>query len=282
MRSAGADPASSRRDVVVARVGPGRAITVGELEDAIARMPPFQQANYGASPSAVRAGVLSEVVVRDALLALSAGARDLDRRPATVRAVDWARSAATVRALRAEVTGAGPVSADDVRAYYEANRARFESPERVRVSRILCETRDDAQRVIDAARADLTPKTFGDLARDRSVDKATSLRAGDLGFLTPEGASNEPGLIVDPAVVRAAAQVRDGELVPNPIPEGDRFAVVWRRGTLAATRRALSDPGVGDAIRQLLVDDRVKRATDALVARLRQAKVRDLDPSPLD
>ncbi|MCL2447325.1 MAG: peptidyl-prolyl cis-trans isomerase [Polyangiaceae bacterium] len=282
VRPAGADSPLPRRDLVVARVGPGRAVTVGELEDTIARMPAFQQASFGASAAEVRARVLSDVVVRDALLVLSAEAAHVERRPETARALDWARSAATLRAIRAEVTGGAPVSADDVRAYYDANRARFESPERVRVFRILCETADDAARVLDAAKAELTLKTFGDLAREHSADKATAMRAGDLGFLTLDGTSREPGLIVDSAIVRAASQVRDGELVPAPVAEGARFAIVWRRGTVPATRRSLSAPGVADAIRETIVDDRVKRATDALVARLRQAKLRDYDPAPLD
>jgi peptidyl-prolyl cis-trans isomerase C len=269
----------SRRDAVVARVGPARAITVGELEDAIERMPPFQRAAYGATPDAVRRRVLSEVLVPQALLTLAAEAKGIADRPATAYALDWARSGATVRALGARIA---PASMADVRAYYEANRARFESSERYRLFRILCGTRDEAQQVLDAAKADGTLKTFSSLAREHSADKATYLRSGDLGFLTADGTSTEPGLVVDPAVVQAAQRVRDGELVPAPVPEGERFAVVWRRGTLPAVHRAVTDPGVADAIRRTIDDDRLKAETDALVASLRGAKVRDLDASPLD
>ena len=279
LRADDAGAAAARRDAIVAHVGPARTITVGDVEDAIARMPPFQRDAYGATADAVRKRVLSEVLVPEALLALGAEAQGLERGPAGDRAIAWARSAATVRALRGQLAPVGP---DEVRAYYDAHAARFESPERIRLYRILCDTRDDAQKTLDDAKADPTLKTFGDLARERSVDKASNLRAGDLGFLTAEGTSSEPGLVVDASIVRAAERVHDGDFVAAPVPEGNRFSVVWRRGTLPATHRKLGDEGVADAIRRTIEDDRTKEQTDALVARLRAAKLRDFDATPLD
>jgi peptidyl-prolyl cis-trans isomerase C len=87
---------------------------------------------------------------------------------------------------------------------------------------------------------------------------------------------------VNPAIVAAAARVRDGDIVPDVVPEGDRFAVVWRRGTLAAIHRRPGDPGVNDAIRVAIADERANERTDALVAGLRKAKVSDEDAGPLD
>jgi peptidyl-prolyl cis-trans isomerase C len=271
-----------RRAAVVARLGPERVITVGDLEDAIERMPGFQRATYGATPDAIRRRVLSEVLVPQALLTSAAEAKGLAQQPATAHAVDWARSAATVRAIHARLGGPASVSMDDVRAYYDVNRARFESPERYRLSRILCATREEAQQVLDAAKADPTPKNFETLAREHSADKASYLRGGDLGFLTAEGTSTEPGLVVDPAIVRAAQRLRDGEIVPAPVAEGERFSVVWRRGTLASVQKTLRDPAVVDSIRRTIEDDRAKRETDALIADLRASKVRDVDASALE
>jgi peptidyl-prolyl cis-trans isomerase C len=69
-------------------------------------------------------------------------------------------------------------------------------------------------------------------------------------------------------------------LVAAPVPEGDSFAVVWRRGTVAPNRRSVED--VAAQIRDALWKDRVKRETDRLVSDLRAAKLRDLDLSLVD
>jgi peptidyl-prolyl cis-trans isomerase C len=168
---------------------------------------------------------------------------------------------------------------DEVRRYYEENRARYDAPERYQIWRILCKTVEDALSVLEAMKRDPTPATFGALAREHSLDKATNLRAGNLGFVTADGGSNEPGLRVDPAVVRAAQSVADGALVPEPVGEGQYFSVVWRRGTIGPTKRAVDD--VAAQIRDALWKARVKEETDRLLARLRADKVRSLDPSLL-
>lgn len=272
---------SSRRDHVVARVGPTAVVTEGELEDCIAGMPSFQRSSYGSTPDGIRRRVLSDVLISHLLLEIAAARDGLEKAPATALALDRARAMATVRALRARAGGPSAVSPEDVRAYYESNRGRFESDERVRVWRILCPTRDEAQGVLDACRQrGSTPSVFTDLAREHSRDKATYLRGGDLGFLASDGSSSFPDLRVDPAVFRAAAAVHDGEIVPTPVTENGFFAVVWRRGTIPAVHRTLDQAAA--SIRDTLSKTRLREATDLLLAALRTSKLRDLDASPLE
>jgi peptidyl-prolyl cis-trans isomerase C len=282
-RFARADAGASelRRSAVVAKVGAIRTVTVGDVEDAIVRIPRFQRDALGATGASVRDGVLSDVLVPALLYELAAEEAHVEARPSVGRALDWARSGAMIRAIRSEVARSNPVSADDVRAYYQAHLDRFEAPQRLRIFRILCETRDEAAQVLEAANADPTPKGFAALARDHSIDKATNLRGGDLGFLDLEGVSADPDVRIDRAVVRAADHVRDGSFVPVPVPEGGRYAVVWRRGTLAATHRDPSDEAVASSIRVAILDERIRQATSDLLARLRAARVRDVDAGPL-
>jgi peptidyl-prolyl cis-trans isomerase C len=277
-----AAPADARRDGVAVTLGApaARSITVGEIEDRIAALPPFQRASFGNTPDLVRRTFLMQVLIPEALFSLGAEARKLAEEPRTSREIDRALSGATIRALRDRLGPASAIPMQDVQKYYDDNRARYDTAERYQIWRILCKTRDEAAAVLEQAKKDPTPKTFGQLARDHSVDKATNLRDGNLGFLTADGASNEPGLRVDPAIVRAAQAVRDGEFVPTPVPEGDSFAVVWRRGTVAANHRTVDD--VAAQIRDTLWKARVKKETDALLASLRASKLRDYDPSLVD
>jgi peptidyl-prolyl cis-trans isomerase C len=280
---AGDAGADARRARAVASVGAGpasRTITAGDLEDRIAAMPTYQRATFGASADAIRRRVLDEVLVRDALLSLGAQGSKLDAQPAVAHAIDRAVAGATVGAVRSALGPATDISMDDVRAYYERNRARYDAPARHEIWRILCKTIDEAQAVLDAAKADPTPKTFAQLARDHSQDKATALRSGNLGFLTADGTSSEPGLRVDPAIVQAAEAVRDGDFVGAPVAEGELFGVVWRRGTTPARKRAVED--VAASIREILWRERAKAKVDELLASLRAAKVRDLHEDLLD
>jgi peptidyl-prolyl cis-trans isomerase C len=267
------------RDEVVARVGPAQ-ITVRDLEERIAELPPFQRASYGATPDAVRRRFLTEILVPETLLSLGGEARNLSAEDRTAYDIERARSSATLRALRERIGPAAAIPMSDVQKYYDENRARYDTPERYQLWRILCPTQESAVRVLEESKRDPSIKNFGDLAREHSLDKATNLRSGNLGFLTAEGLSSEPGLRVDPAIVRAAQGVRDGELVPVPVAEGEYFAVVWRRGTIPANKHPVE--AVAAQIRDAIWKARVKKGTDELVARLRTAKLRDLDDGLLE
>jgi peptidyl-prolyl cis-trans isomerase C len=264
---------AARRARPVAHVG-ARVITVGELEDRIAEMPPFQRVTFGATPDAIRRKYLDDVLVPEVLFAAGAEAQKLADEDPTKLAVQRARSQAAVRAIRARIGPESAIPIEEVQKYYDDNRDRYDTPQRIQIWRILCKTEGDARAVIDLAKKDLTPKNFQDLARDRSLDKATNLRGGNIGFVNPDGTSNEPGLRIDPVVVRAAEGVRDGELVAAPVQEGEYFAVVWRRGTIPPNKRSVDDAAA--QIRDAIWKARVKEETDRLVAGLRAARLTNL------
>jgi peptidyl-prolyl cis-trans isomerase C len=276
-RDAGAG--AGRRSQVAVRLGT-LSFSVGEVEDRIAAMPAFQRASFGATPSAIARRFVMEIMVPEALLELRASATGIADKPPAAYAIERARSTGTVRAVRARVGEASAISNDEVAAYYEQNRERFSSPIRFQIWRILCKTRDEAQAVLDAVKAKPTPANFSALARDHSLDKGSNLRGGDLGFVEEDGSTAEPGLRVDLALVRAVAKVKDGEWVAAPVPEGDYFAVAWRRGTRPAFVRTASEaaPQIRETLRKL----RVEYETDELLARLRATRLQGLDDTPLD
>lgn len=264
---------SARRARVVVTVG-SQQVTVGELEDRIAAIPTYQLAEFGGSREAVARAFVDQVIVRDLLLVAGAEQRGLRKEPPTKQLLERALSSATLRTTRIEYVSAAAIPMEDVRAYYEQQRARFDAPERVNLWRILCKTQEEANAVIDAAKRDLSIARYTELARAHSIDKATNLRGGNLGFLGPDGKSNEAGLKVDAALVKGAASVKDGELVPQPIPEGDAFAVVWRRGTVPATHRSLEDAAA--QIRSALYRERTEAAEKKLIDDLRAKHVKEI------
>jgi peptidyl-prolyl cis-trans isomerase C len=255
----GADDALSG-DLVVARVGQ-KPVTARALVARLAAVPDFQRATLGSSPTEIKRNFLEQVLVRDELFAQGAEAKKLDAETRAKERIERALRTARIDLLRANLE----ISPAEIAAYYEENRDRFDAPERIAVTRILCATSAEAESVLAEAKAGGVQK-WNDLARDRSIDKATSMRSGALGFIAADGSSSEASVRVDPALFAAARKVRDGEFVPEPVPEGQAFAVIWRRGSTPAVHRTLAEETA--PIRQVLVrkklGDAVKRLTEEL------------------
>ena len=276
--TAAEDAERARRAVVVAKIGE-TPITVGELESRLAAVPRFQLRDFGATPEEIRRGFLERIVIPEVLLAEGAKASRVADKAPWVGQIARAKSGAALRAVRAQVPLGEAITEADVRAYYDKNLSFYDSPERIHVFRILVATQAEAEALVATLKKDLTLKAFTDLSRDKNLDKATAMRGGNLGFLGPDGASNEAGLKADPALVVAAKTVRDGELVPKPVAEGTSFAVVWRRGTVAATKKTLEEASA--QIRDTLVRRKLEEATRSHIDELKAKHVSQRDDGPL-
>jgi peptidyl-prolyl cis-trans isomerase C len=264
---------AARRARVAVRVG-GFAVTVGELEDRLASVPPYQAATYGATRDEIVRAFVDQVVVRELLLGSGADAQKLENTHPTKQQIQRAKSTATLRAVHGAFKSPAAIADPEVAKYYEENRARFEAPERVNLWRILCKTREEAETVSAEAKRDLAIPKWNDLARDHSIDQATKFRGGNLGFVAPDGTSNQAGVKVDPVLVQAASSVKDGDLA-GVVAEGSAFAVVWRRTTVPATKRSLDE--VSQQIRTSIFRERTEAAEKKLIDELRAKKVRDVD-----
>ncbi len=118
-----------------------------------------------------------------------------------------------------------PTSAE-IKAYYEANRARFSTPERVRCALIYLsvpagaapEKSAEARVRADALRAQALSQSaratgFGLLAQQYSEDQATRYQGGDLGYLT----AKELELRLGPGVAKALVALDTPEKVSPPV-----------------------------------------------------------------
>ena len=80
---------------------------------------------------------------------------------------------------------------------------------------------------------------------------------------------------VDPALVKGAQSVKDGEFVPQPVTEGAGYAVVWRRGTVPANRRSVEESAA--QIRAALFRERTEAAEKKLIDDLRAKNVKEVN-----
>jgi len=277
-RADGDAAVDARRARVAIKVG-SQTVTVGELEDRLAAIPPFQQATWGSSRDAIVKNFANDVIVRDLLLGAGAEQKKLDDEITTKTQKNRALSTATLRALKRGTPTPAAIPMADVQKYYDENKSHFDSPERIQIWRILVASQAEADAVLATAKRETTITKWNELAREKSLDKATNLRGGNLGFIAPDGSSNEAGLKVDGGLLKAVQSVKDGELSPQPVPEGSNFAVVWRRGTVPATKRTVDEASA--QIRATLFRERSEIAEKKLIDDLRAKKVTGYNADPL-
>jgi len=112
------------------------------------------------------------------------------------------------------------------------------------------------------------------------LDKATYLRAGSLGFVRADGSTDVPQLQIDPVLYAAANKVADGRIVAEPVKEGARFAVVWRRGSRPGSQVSLAE--ASPSIRSTLLRDKTRLALQGLLKLLHEQQVRELHPEHIE
>jgi len=277
----GADSAQADGDAdrVVLRVG-SQTMTVRDVERRLDRLPEFQRVTYGSTPDEVKRNFVQQVLVPELLFAQGALDRGLaNDEQVQMRERDLLKSV-LLESMRDDAVSPDKVSPEEVLAYYEQNKDRYNSPARVAIWRILAATPEQAQQILDRVKKDPTPRTWTEIARDQSLDKSTHLQGGNLGFLTADGTSADGKTRVDKAIVEAAMRIADGELVDHPVPEGSGFAVVWRRGSMPAVSRSLKDEE--QTIRRLIARERSTRAQEKLIAELRSRDARMVNPNAVD
>src|SRR6478735_9123597 len=250
----------------VARVG-AAPVSAEALTRRLRKIPEFQRAALADTPDKLKREVLEKWLIPELLYAQEAERLKLEQRPnVQTRERELLRQAMD-RELRAEISAQNPVTTSDIQAYFEANRSRFETPRRIHVWRILTDDQALAKKILSESKGVDGIKHWSQFARDNSLDKATHLRNGDLGFIHPDGNTDTPTLRVDPALFGAADKLADGELALEPIKEGAHFAVIWRRGSMKASSRSLAQES--GSIRQVLERERLERARAALLSGLR-------------
>lgn len=264
---------------IVARVG-SRTISAADVSRRIAQLPPFQLRAFGRTPDEVRRAFVDKVMVREALLAQGAIDRKLDERDEVGERVRGVLRNAILGQVRAESGSTGPVSDAEVKAYYEANAAKYHAPARVQIWRIQVAKRDEALSILAELKKDPAPKHWNELAREQSVDRATNLRGGNLGFVAPDGTTSEAGLKVDQAVLAAVNNAKDGELLAAPVQEGERWSVLWRRSSMKPIDRDLATEA--PLIKPILQHERGETKARLLVEKLRAEHLTDFNADVVD
>jgi peptidyl-prolyl cis-trans isomerase C len=256
------------------------SVTLAELQRRWLQLPAFQRKSLGKTELERTQAFVEQWIVPEMLLAQASAARNSLSNEQKQAIENSVLRQALAQQVRQQSEATSPVTSSDIKDYHETHRQDFDRPERIRVYRILLGTEAEALAVIQSLRGVPDYETWKNLAREKSLDRATNMRGGELGFIAANGKSEISELQVEPILFSAAAHLKDGEIGKAPIREGGKFAVIWRRGHLGAFR---ASPGlVASAIRAHLRESRAAEAFNKLLTELKAKFVKDLNPSRLD
>ncbi len=248
----------------LAKIG-NTTITVGDFAEELASKGSFIRTRYN-SPE--RRREFLDQMIRFELLAQEAERRGYHELPDVQRT----RKQMMIRQFleqRFDQSTPESISADDVRAYYEAHASEFHTPEQVRASHIQVRDRASAERVLAqllAAPNDL--RLHRQLADQHNTDQETRDRFGDLRFFSRpnERTENEPN--VPAAVAEAAFSIeRIGGIHPEVVHSDRGWHVIKLTGRRAAMHRTLEE--AERPIRSRLHRERREDAIQQLIDRLR-------------
>lgn len=258
------DAEVARRAQVVARFE-GGAITIAELEDSIVRQSPYMRRRY--SDPAARKELLDRLV-RFALLAREAAARGYAKNPDVVESVKETTIQQLMQEAVDDAVSEATISPEEVAKHYAENRDEFLRPATRRAAQVLLATEEEAKALLEKARAaDL--REFRELARRDSVDEATKVRGGDLGYFDAKGiVSGEEAPSVPEAIVKGVFALENvGDIAPAPVAIEGGYSIVKLTGSRPATERSVE---AADAtIRARLARDKRREASLAFIDKLK-------------
>jgi peptidyl-prolyl cis-trans isomerase C len=249
-------------DVIVARIGEDRKITLRHLEEEIDRLPEYQRKQFEKPEQKLdflRAMVGKELMSN---LALRKG---YDRDPEIREALEKARQDLLAsKVYDEEVRDSVKLPDSDLEMYYQANRERYVEPEKVRVADILLDDEAEAREIIDS----VTPGTdFAALAREKSKDETTAAAGGVLEPF-PRG-EYVPGVGRSKAFVDAAFSAEVGTAT-GPVKTERGFHILKVLEKIPERTRPFDE--VRGNVEMALRRQREQEAFDALINRMLEAQ----------
>jgi peptidyl-prolyl cis-trans isomerase C len=236
---------------VVAEVD-GRAVTLGDVADAIKELPP----SVGALPFAdLFPSVLSQLVRQQALV-IRAQQQALDEDPAIRRKVKAAADRVMANELlRQEISRT--ITEQALLDRYNKDVAGKPGPDEAHVRVIMMPTEEAAQGIIKQLQ---DGADFATVAK-RSSQDSTAPAGGDVGFVRLDGLNAEVGAV--------AFSLQPGQFTPFPFRSAGAWFVVWveeRRRQLPPSFSEVRErlvqtmlrEGVGDVVTRALADMTVR------------------------
>ncbi len=165
---------------IIAEIG-DEVITLKDFNEDINRLPP--QAKRRMARVEVKKKHLDKMIERKLLLQ-EAERKGLADDPDIISMVENYRDRFIVQKLLSSMKKeVAPVTEEDIKQYFEENKAQFQTRKQIKARYILLKDEAEAKKVLKKVKA--PGADFAALAKKYSQDRGTKNRGGDLGYFSP-------------------------------------------------------------------------------------------------
>lgn len=250
---AGCRTKSSAQSNIVAKVG-SYTITMGDLEQKVANMPPYTKQFYSTPQG--KKQLLDDMVNR-LLLVNAALQQGLDKKPdIKAKIKDATYDILSKAAVDSFMGRAITVTDKEIADYYTSHQTQFNTPELFHAKRIVIRTQKGAEQIYGKLR--LKKMTFDNAVKAYSTDVPTRPSNGDIGFFTKDAFGSE--------VAKALSGLR-----PDGVTRPIRTTTGWAIYLLVEKRLPVSMnlEQVKNNIRRMLEQQKQGEAINNLEKKLR-------------
>ncbi len=260
-------------DDIIARVG-DQEIKAAQVTPYLENLSESDRAallkNPAALSQAVRSLILQQILFKEAI------ATGWDKTPDVVAQLDRLRQGAIAETYLqsiARVPGGFPTD-DEVKAVYESRKADLQVPTQIRLSQIYIaipkdaskEAQDKAKSRIEELSKAVKTGDFATIAREKSDERETASRGGEVGWLAESQ--------IQPEIRSKVGTISKGS-VTEPIRLADGWYIVKVLDTKEAHTATLDE--VKDQLVRLLRSERAKANREAYLSKLQQQNPVALD-----
>jgi len=229
-------------------------ITEADLESEMQNLPDYAQSMFEGKEGKKR--FLDEVIKKE-ILYQEALKKGLDKSPEFKQKLEEFKKLTLISdLLEKEIMSKSGVSEQDMKDYYEKNKADFVATSQIKASHILVKTKEDAQKILERLN---NGEKFEALAKEASIDRVSGKNGGELGYFSR-------GEMV-PEFEKAAAMLKVGE-VSKPVKTQFGYHII--KVTDKKTGPVVEFERVKDIIAQKLSGERQKEAFDSYIEGLKK------------
>ena len=261
-----ASPLSRAADDVIARVG-DQEIRAAQVTPYLENLSEADRASLVKNPAAlsqaVRTLILQQVLFKEAI------ASGWDKTPEVAAQLDRLRQGAVAETYLQSIAKVpeGYPSEDDVKAVYEARKADLQVPAQIRLAQIYIavpkdapkEAQDKARTRVEEISKAVKAGDFAAVAREKSEERETASRGGEVGWLAETQ--------IQPEIRAKVASLSKGA-VTEPVRLADGWYVVRVLDVKEPHTASLDE--VKDQLVRALRNDRARANREAYLSKLQQ------------